>query len=576
MFVWCLVLGLMMLVCGLTVPAHLRAVDSSILQKAGRNSPALVEHGLELVHQNNLGAAQLTLRAAKEHGLPDWERLDLAVNSLASQHPEWQVWGGGLAHLDAIFNSSRLEPTSSNVPATNGNSILPLTEWAVRFENRTRVLELLRVSQQPAVQELLRFRSVTNTAFFPPSESASGQALDTAIAICGLLFEEGCVGSSLSNSIFSAAAQANRGGNTERLEQMLMDFMSLGQRMNWSQLATFTAPIENAEALRLQAGVVRKTEPDLPVVFSAVELSGKSYAVANYLVKFSQTGMRDLGWALRSGNGGINELLRRDQQLYISRVRPRLAGFGPLAAVLDTATDFSWRMPGVALALKWICYVLSGFLMAAALHFSLPEVSALERPLQVRGFHLAREGLFGLGFLLVVLMLSEPFLSQQSQRVDFPFRLRLPTVGSAVPAGSPGVANATKFVMNQSDLLPLLLFFVLQGLLYTGCLVKLAEIRRQRVPARIKLRLLENEDHLFDAGLYLGFLGTIVSFILYSTGVMKQFSLMVAYSSTSFGIVFVSIFKIMHLRPARRRLVLEAEAASTPESSPRQAAYATT
>ena len=115
--------------------------------------------------------------------------------------------------------------------------------------------------------------------------------------------------------------------------------------------------------------------------------------------------------------------------------------------------------------------------------------------------------------------------------------------------------------MNPMSLLTLLLFFVLQALLYAACLVKLAEIRRQRVLPRVKLRLLENEDHLFDAGLYLGFVGTIISLILVSLGVIKP-SLMAAYSSTSFGIIFVSIFKIFHLRPLRRRLLMESEAAA--------------
>src|SRR5437660_9312306 len=87
------------------------------------------------------------------------------------------------------------------------------------------------------------------------------------------------------------------------------------------------------------------------------------------------------------------------------------------------------------------------------------------------------------------------------------------------------------------------------------------EIRRQRVPARMKLKLLENEDHLFDAGLYLGFVGTIISLILFSLGVIAP-SLMAAYSSTSFGIIFVSVFKIFHLRSTRRKLLLEAEAAT--------------
>src|SRR5713101_9520780 len=117
--------------------------------------------------------------------------------------------------------------------------------------------------------------------------------------------------------------------------------------------------------------------------------------------------------------------------------------------------------------------------------------------------------------------------------------------------------------MNQQSLtlLTMLLFFVLQALLYVACLVKLAEIRRQKIPSRIKLRLLENEEHLFDAGLYLGFAGTIISLILVSLGVIKP-SLMAAYSSTSFGIIFVSVFKIFHLRPLRRRLLMETESAS--------------
>ena len=122
--------------------------------------------------------------------------------------------------------------------------------------------------------------------------------------------------------------------------------------------------------------------------------------------------------------------------------------------------------------------------------------------------------------------------------------------------------------MNQANKLTMLLFFVVQGLLYIACVMKLAEIRRQRVSPRMRLKLLENEDHLFDAGLYLGFLGTIIAFILYSMSRGQQFSLMVAYSSTSFGIIFVSFFKIFHLRPARRKLLLEADAASPARIAP--------
>jgi hypothetical protein len=75
----------------------------------------------------------------------------------------------------------------------------------------------------------------------------------------------------------------------------------------------------------------------------------------------------------------------------------------------------------------------------------------------------------------------------------------------------------------------------------------------------MKLKLLENEEHLFDAGLYLGFAGTIVSLIVTSL-THNAFSLMAAYSCTAFGIIFVSLFKIFNLRPTRRKLLMEVDA----------------
>ena len=96
--------------------------------------------------------------------------------------------------------------------------------------------------------------------------------------------------------------------------------------------------------------------------------------------------------------------------------------------------------------------------------------------------------------------------------------------------------------------------------------MKLAEIRRQTLPSKLKLRLLENEEHLFDAGLYFGFVGTVLSLVMVSLGVGK-FSLMAAYSSTSFGIIFVSILKIFHVRPYRRRLILDADMAESEASA---------
>jgi hypothetical protein len=531
-FCACAVLGGMALAVGLLVPVHLRAVDGAALEAAGRGTPTLVDRGVSLVREGHAGAAQIILRAARTGLLPDRETLRSAVERTPQNipAPSWLA--------------------SNRALATN-----PITEVVVRLENRDRILEYLSASRCAAAKELLGIRASTNTVIFPPSQSASGQALDAAVSVTGLLLAGGKLTGSLSNNVTALAVQANRGGSSEALENALLDFMSLGQRMNWDQLAVFAQSIPDPDTLRSLAETARADDNEMPVLYSAVTLSGNPAAVARYVTTFSQSGMNDLAYSLRTGTGGLNELLWRNLRVHRSAAIERLSAMPVIGGFAQGAADFAWLHPRAAQAVQWFAYLAGGFLLALSVHFAWPPVSTLERPLQVRGFHVARETLFALGFLLVVLLLSEPFLAQESQKVDFHFRLSPPVVGGKVPTGTPAIKTT---IMNPTNLLTLLLFFILQALLYTASLVKLAEIQRQRTSPRMKLKLLENEDHLFDAGLYLGFVGTIVSLILVSLGVI-QFSLMAAYSSTSFGIVFVSVFKICNLRPVRRRLILESE-----------------
>ncbi len=575
------VAGVVLLLCGLLMPAHLRAVDVSVIQKAGERTQTLVAEGLELAGEGNLGAARLLWRAAQMERLPGREALGTSLASLEAQPAAWKILGSPDPRLEQLIIQSALAPAGTgDAAAAPGPSSAPepFTTLLVHLETRERALQSLRASPNPGIQEVLRCRDLTNTVILPPSSSASGQPFDTAIAVCGLLMDEKALTPSLSNKLYALAWAANHGANlplspearppglswnSEPLEQVLLDLLSLGQRFNWGQYVLFTRSIQDIETLRRLAFLVRKTEGQLPVLYGTVTLSGQPGRVAGYLMKFSESGLEDLGSSLQFGAGALKEVLARNQRCYTSAWGRRMAAHPPLDALMDVASDYSWLMPWVSLGLKWFLYLCAGFLLACAMHFAQPAAQALEQPLQVRGVHFARESLFALGFLLVVLIVTEPFLSQQGQSAELPFRVRLPFIGQPLPAA---VSNL-KLSLMDPNLLTLLLFFVLQALIYTACLVKLAEIRRQKVVARIKLKLLENEDHLFDAGLYVGFVGTIISLILVSLHYF-QFSLMAAYSSTSFGIIFVVIFKIFHLRPSRRRLLLEAEAAAMALEAP--------
>jgi hypothetical protein len=567
LFLTCAIPGLLLFVCGWLIPAHLRAVDSIVIEKAGAHTHSVVGSGISLVNLGHVGAAKMLSQAARARDLPAESSLEAEIARTMAQPTASSALGGPEPLLESMFG---LKTGASNEPP------VPFTDFVLRRENQEKAMAFLDASSVSLTKELMQCRELTNTVIFSPSHSSSGEAFDAALTLCGLLVETAHVTPGLSNAVSALAAQAIGGGDTRPLEQVMLDLMSLGQRFNWDQLAVFVGRIGDADTLRTLVNAMQQAPGSEAAIFSAVELSGEPRQIAVYLNNYPKTGVADVSAGLRAGSGGVTELVRRNERLYDSDLRRPVAAWGPFQAIRDFAVDYCWRMPEFSLILKWLLYLAAGFLLAASLHFARPETSALEQPLQVRGFHMAREFLFALGFLLVVLVLTEPFLAQDSQKMALPIQLHLSMPGGAVQAGNHGAQRLIMNEFNASNIWTMLVFFVLQALLYTSCLLKLAEIRRQRVPPRVKLRLLENEDLLFDAGLYLGFLGTVVSFILVSLSVAQKLNLMVAYSSTSFGIIFVCIFKICHLRPERRRLVMESESVPVEPAAPIGRAYAAT
>ncbi len=528
----CIALAGVMLLCGWLVPMHLRAVDTSVLQRAGEGHPSLIDRGLSLEHANNPEAARLVLEAAQAENIP---------------------WTGELA--STLAGHADTAPIFPGGPALSAST--NLTSQIMRLANRDKVFAFLDANGSPAVRELLRTRELTNTVIFTPSSAPSGQAFDAAVAITGLLLSDNQLSSGLREAIMERAGAARSSATAQPLEEILMDLMSLGQRFSWGQLAVFVNNIGEPKTLSMLTEDVRNAGPKLPELFSAVALSQQPAGVSAYLAQFSKTGMADLGGSLRYGEGGVNELLQRQQRLFLSATREKWTSSGPLAMFFRAGTDYSLHQMWFALAVKWFFYVSGGFLLAAALHWMRPAPVEMEESPRPLGYGLVREIFFAVGFLLVVLLVSEPYLAQDSQKAEFAFRLRLPLTGAVASSILPLVKSK---LMNTRSLLTMLLFFVLQGLLYCASLAKLKEILRQRVPARMQLRLLDNEEHLFDGGLYLGFVGTIICLILVSLGIITQ-SVMAAYSSTSFGVIFVFIFKIFNLRPVRRKLLIAAESA---------------
>jgi hypothetical protein len=146
---------------------------------------------------------------------------------------------------------------------------------------------------------------------------------------------------------------------------------------------------------------------------------------------------------------------------------------------------------------------------------------------------------------------SQESVSDTGPRIEFAVADTLQSIKSPVKAMQE---------INQVTLLVLALFFIIQLVIYSFCLIKIKEVGKQPLSPDMKLKLLDNEENLFDFGLYVGLGGTVLSLILVAVGIVEA-SLMAAYASTLFGILFTAILKVMHLRPYRRQLILSAGAA---------------
>ena len=169
-----------------------------------------------------------------------------------------------------------------------------------------------------------------------------------------------------------------------------------------------------------------------------------------------------------------------------------------------------------------------------------------------------RSGLLAVLFAALLIVATEPFLVKAAPPSEFQLRLNLPVLVATAEISSPANAQPNAS-MPTSTLLSIGFFAALQVAMYFVCLVKIREIARQPLSPLVKLRLMENEENLFDVGLYIGIGGTATALVLQVLRVIEP-DLLAAYASNLFGITCVALVKIRHVRPYKRELIIESQA----------------
>ena len=527
------VAGLLLAVAAWSLPVNLKSISPALLRAAGADTPSLAQFGRQLVESEKIGPATLTLAAARTVNDPGTAALDQALRDLSAHTPEMVAWGGWDPFLDPLFNLRENRGRSASTPVLT----FFITEKA-----RETLRTYLTTSRSLGVQALLRTRDLTATGRFVPATQPGGQPLEAVILLTALLYQGEHLAPPLQRDLRTLAETALAQKELGELEPFYLDLLSLGKRLDWAQLGELLRRTESPKTVGEYAHLARVAPDELPLIYTAALFSGSADQVATYLIKYGKPGLADLRLALTDGQGAVNQLLL--WQVPVNHG----AGAG-----LGVAASLVILHPHLMMGLKYLGYVIAAFLVFLGLDRWIVTPGSAK----TLGLPRMKSGVLALLFAALFIVVTEPFLLKAAPLSEYRFRLVLPVLLSTTAPSHPPLAQPTP-TMDASTLISIGFFASLQIAMYFTCLLKIREIARSSLPPLVKLRLMENEENLFDGGLYVGIGGTATALVLQVLGVIEP-NLLAAYSSNLFGITCVALVKIRHVRPYKRSLILDSQ-----------------
>ena len=530
-------LGIAIAIGAWMLPVNLKALSPALLRAAGAGTPTLGAYGRDLVDVEKIGPAALVLAAARTTNDPRAPALASALEQFAARQPGLVAWGGWDPFLDPLFNLRA-------APLRQGST--PVLTFFIPEKARTTLRSHLEKSGSEGVQSLLKLGTLTLTGRFVPAMRAGGQPLDALILLTGLLYQGGHVSPSLQRELRGLAETALAKKELGELEPVFVDLLSLGRRLDWGQLSELTRRTNSTKTLGEYAHLARVAPDQLPLIYAAALFSDSADRVATYLIEFGRPGLEDLTFALAHGQGAVRQLLVR--QVPVNRTGTPTMTLGAELALLH---------PQLLLAMKYLGVILGVWIVLRGLDRWMVAPGGVELLPASMG-HM-KAGVLAVLLAVLLLAVTEPFVLKAAPLSEFQIRLPvLVATNAPVPVESKP-ANP----MESTNVISIAFFAVLQVIVYLICLRKIRQVAQQPVPPLVKLRLMENEENLFDMGLYVGIGGTAAAMVMVTLGLIEA-NLLAAFSSNLFGITCVALVKIRHVRPFKTRLILEGQIAASP------------
>ena len=555
--------GLVMMVLAWAVPGHLASVAPALLERAGQGTPTLVELGQAQLERGLPGPAALLLTGARavikdEANEPRAEaELDAFARELeafAAREPELATWGGA----DPFLEPLRLKATAGEGKGASATASRPVVNFLVTAQAREALRGFLANSRLAAVREMLALREVPRTGIFVPANRPGGQTLEALLLLAALLQQGEHLNPALAREWREAARVAAARGELGDLEPMLMDLLALGRRLDWRQLTEIAGGVETREMWSELGKLARSGGEPFAILLAASLTEQSAERVLRYRAAHLVTADADLHLALASGRGALRLLLERG--VPVNRQ--------PAAPVPGAVSALALLYPGLALALKLALFAGGAYLLSGGSFFRKEVKFPRSSPAAAPELFSGRASLIALAATVIFLAATEPFNRAPSTPPEGALRLAVPVLGSVLDPASLVHVPPTLSI-NMNTLISIAFFAALQIGMYWICLTKIREIASGDLPSLVKLRLMENEENLFDGGLYIGIGGTATALVLQVIGVIEP-NLLAAYSSNLFGITCVALVKIRLVRPYKTKLILAAQDALIAQADKKQ------
>ncbi len=535
-------LGSALLWLGWIFPARFQSVSHAVLIEAGKHGESLAAHARKQLAAGELGPLDLTLRALNPAQNSEAAELQRQLSKVTTDNPNLAVLGGPGPLTDILLKRVIIAAPGVRQP------IYPAL---IPEQARQKLQALYGQNPTARIQTLLNFRNREGLTRLPPANKPGGQVFEAALWLAVLIDAGDYYTPSLADELRHLSLADSR-QNTERIEDFSLSLIALGQRLDWIQLVQIIRRSADIQTVVDLSQWIQNEEKEMPVICSAVYFSQDPNKVAAFLNKYGAGAAHDLHVAMLAGKPALQLLL--DRQLPLES-----AGQGAAVAP-SLLSKLSWHQPSLALFLKYALLLAGCWIISWVVTRLLKATQPITDPRSLRIQNIRRRALAAIA-VIFILAASEPMLLQPARSSDAPKARQIPVLKNTSPFLAQVNTTPNKNTMKPdiSSIVTIVLFSLLQMGVYLTCLLKIREIEQSPVAPSLKLRLLENEENLFDMGLYVGIGGTATALILQVLNVIES-NLIAAFTSNLLGIMCVAVIKIHHVRSSKQRLILSSEA----------------